>query len=152
MVVALIALVLLFLRHHRTAAAAPSISIRPHGTCQQLEIPITATADSAVYDIPRVDNDIEATAWAIWDSTRTTPHGIDSIIRNTTTSGTFSIHAKLCIPTSPEKRDIIQTATHGAHYDSRYWDSSYQPENHSYANAALKAGYTILIYDRLGAG
>ncbi|RYP03671.1 hypothetical protein DL765_010432 [Monosporascus sp. GIB2] len=54
--------------------------------------------------------------------------------------------------TSSEKSDILQIATHGVHYDSRYWDSEYQPENHSYVNAALKAGYSILTYDRLGVG
>jgi pimeloyl-ACP methyl ester carboxylesterase len=46
----------------------------------------------------------------------------------------------------------LQIATHGVHYDSRYWDSEYKPEDHSYVEAALKAGYSILTYDRLGVG
>ncbi|KAF2167136.1 hypothetical protein M409DRAFT_66194 [Zasmidium cellare ATCC 36951] len=122
------------------------------GNCQQLDIPVHAAADSAVYDLPRVDNDLEATAWAIFDATRTTPHGIESIIRNTTTSGTFNIHAQLCHPHLGSSKDILQIATHGVHYDSRYWDSTYQPAKHSYVDAALKAGYSIFTYDRLGTG
>jgi pimeloyl-ACP methyl ester carboxylesterase len=34
----------------------------------------------------------------------------------------------------------------------RYWDAQYKPEKYSYVNAALKAGYSILYYDRLGTG
>ncbi|KAH6607034.1 hypothetical protein Trco_003347 [Trichoderma cornu-damae] len=127
---------------------------RPHGYCKQLDIPLPITAPSAVYDIPRVDNDIEASAWAIYDATRTTIHGVGNIIKNTTTSGTFNIHAQLCMPKAGKKgkNSVLQIATHGVHYDSRYWDSKYKPEKHSYVEAALAAGYSILTYDRLGVG
>jgi pimeloyl-ACP methyl ester carboxylesterase len=137
----------------RSASASPAhSSTRPDGYCKELDIPVFATARSAIYDIPHVTNDIEATAWAIYDATRNTPHGIENIIRNTTTSGTFNIHAQLCVPKSPKKKDILQIATHGVHYDSRYWDSKYQPEKTSYVDATLKAGYSIFTYDRLGVG
>ncbi|CAM1507771.1 Fc.00g046190.m01.CDS01 [Cosmosporella sp. VM-42] len=133
--------------------ATPGSSLkRPNGYCKELNIPVFATADTAIYDIPRVNNDIEATAWAIYDATRTTPHDAHNIIKNTTTSGTFNIHAQLCIPKSAKKEDILQVATHGVHYDSRYWDSKYKPDKHSYVEASLKAGYSILTYDRLGVG
>ncbi|KAJ8102677.1 hypothetical protein POJ06DRAFT_245335 [Lipomyces tetrasporus] len=143
---------ILLLLHHRTSASTIDSSKRVHGFCKQLDIPVFATASSAIYNIPRVDNDIEATAWAIYDATRNTPHGVQNIIKNTTTSGTFNIHAQLCVPKCSKKEDILQIATHGVHYDSRYWDSEYKPEKHSYVDAALKAGYSILTYDRLGVG
>src|SRR3954471_2557207 len=122
----IIAAGILFLLNHGASASATNFSTRAYGSCKQLNIPVYATANSAIYDIPRVDNDIEATAWAIYDATRTTPHSVDNIIKNTTTSGTFNIHAQLCIPKSSAKKDILQIATHGVHYDSRYWDSQYQ--------------------------
>lgn len=143
---------ILLLLNRRTSASAIDYSRRTDGFCKQLDIPVLATAPSAIYEIPSVNNDIEATAWAIFDATRTTPHGPESIIKNTTTSGTFKIHAQLCIPKSSKKKDILQIATHGVHYDSRYWDSKYQPEKYSYVDAALKAGYSIFTYDRLGVG
>lgn len=143
---------LLLIFHRRSFVLAHDDFQRADGFCKQLDIPVFATAPSAIYDIPRVDNDLEATAWAIFDATRTTPHSVQNIIKNTTTSGTFNIHAQLCIPKASEKKDILQIATHGVHYDSRYWDSKYRPENHSYVDAALKAGYSILTYDRLGVG
>lgn len=146
--------ILLFLSHHRGRASASPVTVseRTDGFCKQFDIPILATAPSAIYNIPTVDNDIEATAWAVYDATRTTAHSVEGILKNTTTSGTFNIHAQLCVPKSPKRRGILQIATHGLHYDSRYWDSEYQPVDHSYVNAALKAGYSILTYDRLGVG
>ncbi|CAO2649773.1 Nn.00g010650.m01.CDS01 [Neocucurbitaria sp. VM-36] len=137
---------------HSIAASPFRASQRADRHCKQLNIPIFATAPSAIYDIPHVGNDIEATAWAIYDATRSTLHNVQNIIKNTTTSDTFNIHAQLCIPKSSKKAQILQIATHGVHYDSRYWDSEYQPELHSYVDATLKAGYSILTYDRLGTG
>jgi pimeloyl-ACP methyl ester carboxylesterase len=141
-----------WLLFHSISASPVQSSQRSDGYCKQFDIPVFATAPSAIYDIPRVDNDIEATAWAIYDATWSAPHGVQNIIKNTTTSGTFNIHAQLCVPKFSEKKDILQIATHGVHYDSRYWDSKYQPEKHSYVDATLKAGYSILTYDRLGVG
>src|ERR1700712_4485421 len=141
-----------WLLFHSISASPAQSSQRSDRYCKQLDIPVFATAPSAIYDIPRVNNDIEATAWAIFDATRSTQHGIQTILKNTTTSGTFNIHAQLCIPKSSKKKDILQIATHGVHYDSRYWDSKYQPEKYSYVDATLKAGYSIFTYDRLGVG
>lgn len=123
-----------------------------NGKCKQLNIPITASVPGAIYDIPRVTNDLEAAAWGIWDSTRSTPHDETNIIKNTTISGTWNIHGQLCIPNKHQHQDTLQIATHGVHYDSRYWDSKYKPEDHSYVEASLKAGYSIFTYDRLGVG
>ena len=138
---------------HSISASGTDASQRTHGYCKQLDIPVSATADSAIYDHLRVDSNIEARAWAIHADTWDTPQGIQTIIKNTTTSATFSIHAQLCIPNVlGTKQGILQIATHGAHYDGRYWDPELDRENQSYVEASLKAGYSILTYDRLGAG
>ena len=143
---------LLLVLHRTSAASIPSCQ-RTHGSCKQLDIPVFATSDSAVYHYPRVDNDVEATAWAIYSDTWSTPAGVQTVIKNTTTSGTFNIHAQLCVPkASGNKQNILQIATHGVHYDSRYWDPELDREKQSYVEAALKAGYSILTYDRLGVG
>ncbi|KAF2425554.1 alpha/beta-hydrolase [Tothia fuscella] len=136
----------------RKASASPIDSFsRAHGDCTQFNIPVVATAPSAIYDIPRVNNDIEAAAWTIHSGTWSIPEGPQLIIRNTTTFGTFNIHVQLCVPKSTSK-NTLQIATHGVHYDSRYWDPELVREKQSYVEASLKAGYTILTYDRLGTG
>ncbi|CAK7216736.1 hypothetical protein SCUCBS95973_002907 [Sporothrix curviconia] len=136
------------------ASASPAVPADTHinGACKQLNIPVSASVDGAVFNIPQVNNDLEADAWAIYDATRTTPHDASNILKNTTLAGTWNIHAQLCFPTHPKAHDILQIASHGVHYDSRYWDSKYLPEQHSFVEAALKAGYSILTYDRLGVG
>lgn len=137
----------------RKTAASAVPSQRAHGFCKELDIPVFATSDSGIYDIPRVDNDIDVVAWATHADTWSTPVGPAALIKNTTTSGTFKIHAQLCVPKSHQKGDnTLQIASHGVHYDSRYWDSDLHREKHSYVEAALKAGYSILTYDRLGVG
>ena len=143
---------------YRTSGASIDIrtvdgTTRTNGFCKQLEIAVSATADGAVYDIPRVNNDIEAGAWAIhWDTwSRKMNNAL--IIKNTTISETFKIHAQLCVPkTDGEHKNTLQIATHGVHYDGRYWDPELQRDELSYVEASLKAGYSILTYDRLGVG
>ncbi|QDS68873.1 hypothetical protein FKW77_007549 [Venturia effusa] len=143
---------LLWLLFYSIPALASPPRQRPDGYCTQLDIPVFASVPSAIYNVPEVNNDIEATAWAIFDTTRSTPHGPGSILKNTTTTGTFNIHAQLCVPKTSTRKHILQIASHGLHYDSRYWDSEFQPEKHSYVDATLKAGYSIFTYDRLGVG
>ncbi|KAK1565996.1 uncharacterized protein LY79DRAFT_595156 [Colletotrichum navitas] len=123
-----------------------------YGNCKEFNIPVATTVDSAVYNLPHVDNDLEAGAWAIYDATRTTLHNDSNVIKHTVTSSTWDIHAQLCFPKHGKSQDVLQIVTHGVHYDSRYWDSKYKPENHSYVEAALRVGYSILTYDRLGVG
>jgi pimeloyl-ACP methyl ester carboxylesterase len=150
---ATILLIGLLLLSHSSSATPIDSSKRTHGVCKELDIPVFASSDSAIYDIPRVNNDIDATAWAIYSDTWSTPAGAQRIIRNTTTSGTYNIHALLCVPEFSEKgKDVLQIATHGVQYDSRYWDPELDRENQSYVEAALKEGYSILTYDRLGVG
>jgi pimeloyl-ACP methyl ester carboxylesterase len=135
----------------RTISASPIYGLdQVDGYCQELDIPVTATASGAIYDIPRIDSNIEATAWTVGTSSRTPTGGAS--IGNTIISGTYNIHGRICNPKSSNKSDILQIATHGIGFDSRYWDSKYQPEKHSYVAAALKAGYSIFTYDRLGTG
>jgi hypothetical protein len=105
---------------HCISASAIDTSQRTHGYCKQLNIPVAATSDSAIYDHPRVDSNIEARAWAIYADTWDTPQGVQTVVKNTTTSATFNIYAQLCVPkVSGMKQGILQIATHGAHYDGK---------------------------------
>ncbi|KAK5167524.1 uncharacterized protein LTR77_007223 [Saxophila tyrrhenica] len=133
------------------SVASPHSTHR-YGTCQQFDVPITASAEGAVYNLTHIDDNISARSWAIKEDTWSTLKGADRIIKNITISGTYKIHVQLCQPHSSKQPDVIQIATHGGHYDSRYWDAKLQPEEHSWVEDALKAGYPILTYDRLGAG
>lgn len=132
------------------STAAVKRNPTPQGNCRQFTIPVTASAPGAVYNLPEVNDDLSTTAWAIsadcWSS------DIRDVVENITISGTYNIHAQLCFPTGPNTKDVMQIATHGGHYDKRYWDSEYKPDEHSWVYNALAQGYSILTYDRLGTG
>lgn len=128
-----------------------SISQRAQGTCQQINIPVTASAPARVYDFIRITNDIEAREFAINTETWTTPLGTNKVLQNITVSSTYNIHAQLCVPSNAQSSKI-QILTHGLFYDGRYWDPSLYDYQNSYVNAALAEGYATLAYDRLGAG
>ncbi|KAL3481696.1 hypothetical protein BJX99DRAFT_243412 [Aspergillus californicus] len=120
--------------------------------CINLDLSIAVTANTSIYDIPQVNNNIDAVDF-IWDIERwTAPTPEDRVTGVRTVDETFSISAQLCVPQNSEKRGILQIATHGFGFEKRYWDSAVHPEKYSYVNAALNAGYSILTYDRLGVG
>ena len=137
--------------HGTTHASPVQHSDAARGSCQQFNLPITATAPGADYNVAKIENDIQATAWAIQYDRRTTPRGPSTVVANTTISGTFNIHAQLCMPESSSQSNILQLATHGLGFDARYWEPTLAGTS-SYVDAALAAGYSILTYDRLGVG
>ncbi|KPI38610.1 uncharacterized protein AB675_4217 [Cyphellophora attinorum] len=112
------------------SAAAVKRPTYSHGDCHQFAIPIKASSPGAVYKLPVVNNDLTTTAWAVaadcWSSE------VREVVENITISGTYSIHAQLCVPTGSNAKDVLQIATHGGHYDKRYWDSEYRPKDHSW--------------------
>ena len=138
-----------------TLAAAHQKPPQPNRVCQQFDIPVPVSATNARYDIPRVDSNIDATNYALNSDTWSSPTPPRRVIENITIADTFIINAQLCTPRSPSsknKKDVLQIATHGLVYDKRYWDSELHPETYSYVEAAVNAGYSILTYDRLGTG
>lgn len=103
---------------------------RQHGACQQFDVPISASAENSIFNLTHIDNDITARSWAIVEDTRTTLRGAGRILENITVSGTYNIHAQLCLPSGDNaKKDIVQIATHGGHYDSRYWNAKLKPRS-----------------------
>jgi pimeloyl-ACP methyl ester carboxylesterase len=112
-------------------------------------LPVEVTAQSAIYDVMRVDNNIEAMAFAV--SRDTWSHEFQ-VLKNQTISGTYDISVQLCVPPEGSKKDHLQVVTHGYAFDKRYWDSEINPAEYSYVESAMNAGYSVLTYDRLGTG
>ncbi|KAL8830100.1 MAG: hypothetical protein Q9191_001624 [Dirinaria sp. TL-2023a] len=132
--------------------AAPtdvSASKRP---CIDLSLRVPASAQNGQYQIIKVQNNIDATSFAIDFDTWSSPNGTQRLLRNFTVSDTFDISAQLCVPSNGSKKNHLQIATHGSGFDKRYWDVAIDPQQYSYVDAALAAGYSILTYDRLGTG
>lgn len=57
----------------------------------------------------------------------------------------------MCTPEAGAS-DAVQVLVPGFTYNHTYWDFGYQPENYSYMRAAVAAGHTVFMIDRLGTG
>ncbi|KAL4908487.1 hypothetical protein BDW74DRAFT_175171 [Aspergillus multicolor] len=136
------------------AAPAPATNTTRGRSCIDLTLSLPINATNSIYDIPRVDSNIDA-VYYVWDlDTWSSPNATERITGTKVVEQTFNISAQLCVPIRPNagKKDILQIATHGFGFDKRYWDATLHPETYSYVDAALAAGYSILTYDRLGVG
>ncbi|KAK0619125.1 hypothetical protein B0T14DRAFT_584450, partial [Immersiella caudata] len=105
--------------------------------CVDLEIPISVNQTAAKWLQPEVDSTYDAVDWIRYQTTRTTPKPNESYLGPIAINETFSINAKLCIPSHGPKSKILQIATHGAGFDKRYWDVTIKPAEYSYLYAAL---------------
>ncbi|KAF2813704.1 uncharacterized protein BDZ99DRAFT_506636 [Mytilinidion resinicola] len=118
------------------ALARSSLAYNPR-PCIGFKVPVEVQANNSIYDIPRVDSNVDAVDLVrnlvVWSG----PNATSRITAPRPVHQTFSISARLCVPDGGAKASILQIATH---------------DTNSYVNAALKAGYSILIYDRLGVG
>lgn len=145
-----IAAIVLLVKHAKATPFPNQPSHHPSDrSCAEFMLPVKVTAHSAIYDVPQVNNNIEAVAYAVQ---RDTWSNHFQVIKNTTISGTYDISVQLCIPPEGSKKDHLQVATHGLVFDKRYWDAPINPLEYSYVENALNAGYSVLTYDRLGTG
>lgn len=143
---------ILLLAKHLKAGPVPNSPSHYSGNnrpCTGFILPLEVTAQSAIYDVMRVDNNIDAMAFAV--SRDTWDHDFQ-VLKNHTISGTYDISVQLCVPPGGSKKDHLQVVTHGYAFDKRYWDSEINPSEYSYVENAMNAGYSVLTYDRLGTG
>ena len=136
----------------KSVSASPILHERSSKPCTSFTMPVSITANNHIYDLVQVNSNIDAVHYAqdidTWDS----PSFPDRIIKNVTISKTYDIYATLCVPPQGSKKSLLQLASHGGGFDSRYWDAEVEPEKHSYVDAVLEEGYSILTYDRIGSG
>ncbi|KAL8388906.1 hypothetical protein RB599_010190 [Gaeumannomyces hyphopodioides] len=138
-------------------ASSVAMAVRattPSKNCVQFEVSIPVVATNKHYSMPRVDNNIDFVDWSLNFSIRTAPkNNADRILYDVPINRPFRISAQLCVPTQEtDKADILQIAVNGNAFDKRYWDVQVKPEEHSYIDAAIAKGYSILTWDRIGTG
>lgn len=102
------------LTHHAIAAVSGTASSSRDCTMFDLQIP--ATVEVSIYDIPRVDSNIDAIDF-VWELQRwTAPNITDRIKGAETVHDTFTINAQLCTP-KHSKGSTLHIATHGPWFD-----------------------------------
>ncbi|KAF2663170.1 alpha/beta-hydrolase [Microthyrium microscopicum] len=136
-------------------SSRPSDSV---ANCVDYKISLTVTSENLVINTPQWKNDFELIDYLQNSSAKNanvTFHPIGPTTINVTES--VSIAATFCSPKTPsaskqDREKTVLITSSGLAYDSRYWDSEYNPSKYSFVEAAVAQGYSVFNYDRLGVG
>ncbi|ETS84808.1 hypothetical protein PFICI_02833 [Pestalotiopsis fici W106-1] len=134
-----------------TALLAGFVTTTAARQCQNLTIPIVASARNGVFDLAAPKTNIDVVNFVL-DATQP-GHNITAELLTgyATVSGNYSIAATYCQP-DDGPGTTLQVLTHGVGFDRSYWDFPTNNYNYSYVNQALNRGYSTFAYDRLGIG
>ncbi|KAF3006953.1 hypothetical protein E8E14_003185 [Neopestalotiopsis sp. 37M] len=138
--------------HHTTTALLFGlIAVAAARQCQNLTIPIVASARNGVFDLTAPKNNIDVVNFVL-DATQPGHNLTAELLTGyATVSGNYSIAATYCQPDGGPGT-TLQVLTHGVGFDRSYWDFPANNYNYSYVNQALDRGYSTFAYDRLGIG
>lgn len=91
-------------------------------SCAAWTLPVHATADNVIYDVPRVDSNIDAADYAVYEDTWTTGNITERTQSILHVDDTFGTGVQLCVPTAENgaKKGILQIASHGLGFDKRF--------------------------------
>jgi pimeloyl-ACP methyl ester carboxylesterase len=126
----------------------------PSGKCVDYTITVPITSENLIWAPPPFKNNFDVTNWLFNTSRKDSRDvwvpfaGSENVTKDYTISATF------CTPiqTKDGKETTVLLATSGLGYDGRYWAPSYKVEEYSFVEHALKAGYSVFYYDRIGTG
>ncbi|KAK7427216.1 hypothetical protein QQZ08_006329 [Neonectria magnoliae] len=120
--------------------------------CKDITVPVSLTAENAVFDVEVPLTKIEVTNLFInlAQQGRNYPDLIQTGTKEV--SGDYHLAATYCEPDYGPGRGL-QILTHGVGFDRQYWDFPHNNYNYSYvAKAVDEHGYSTLTWDRLGVG
>lgn len=124
--------------------------------CVDHKIPLTVTSETLMLDTPHFKDNFDLVDF-VQNSTAKNANVTFHPIASTTVNVTQDVYiaATFCSPKQSSKQDREETVlitSSGLAYDSRYWDSAYEPRKYSFVEAAVAQGYSVFNYDRLGVG
>lgn len=131
----------------------PSDSV---ANCVAYQIPLTVTSENLVLNITKFKDNFDLITFLQELSAKNAAATFDPIAKTmVNVTEDVAIAATFCSPKNPSNKDreaIVLVTSSGLAYDSRYWDSTFEPSKYSFVEAAVGQGYSVLNYDRLGVG
>lgn len=135
----------------------PSHPEVPSGSCTDHTIDVPITSSNYQYQPPRFNDNFDIVDYLFNTSRKDSqqvfhPFGVDA--NKTTVTKKYTIAATFCTPKRKKggKEKTVLLATSGLAYDGRYWAPSYKVEEYSFVERAMKEGYSVFYYDRIGTG
>ncbi|ELU39169.1 alpha/beta hydrolase family domain-containing protein [Rhizoctonia solani AG-1 IA] len=120
------------------------------GTCTQSRVPISVQADTTAISMGKPVNQGDLTGFLAeyWATGSTVASQVaysnaDGSTQKRRIQGTYNIWSQVCHPKGVQGQVI--------NFDHSYWEFGYSKE-YNFIEAANKAGYAVLTYDRLGVG
>ncbi|CCO31749.1 hypothetical protein BN14_05799 [Rhizoctonia solani AG-1 IB] len=128
------------------------------GTCSGGLVPITVQVDTTAITMKKPADQGKLTGflanyWATGStvSSKIVSHKADGSAQKKRVEGTYNIWTQICHPNGKEGQVPLIVAIHGINFDHSYWEFGYSKE-YNFIEAANKAGFAVLSYDRLGVG
>ena len=136
-----------------TTALAASSLVGAAKVCTNVTVPVNINARQAVFDVPELQSNLDATRFAL----NFTKNGANFTEMSTTgyqnVMGTYNISAKYCMPEGDTcQNPTVQILTHGIGFDKSYWDIPFNNYNYSYIDTAIASGFHTVSIDRFGIG
>ncbi|CAE6435006.1 unnamed protein product, partial [Rhizoctonia solani] len=128
------------------------------GTCTSGLVPITVQVDTTAISMKKPADQAKLTGFLAnyWTTGSTVPskimsHKADGSTQKKRVEGTYNIWSQICHPSGKEGQVPLIVGIHGINFDHSYWEFGHSKE-YNFIEAANKAGYAVLTYDRLGVG
>ncbi|KAF2835443.1 alpha/beta-hydrolase [Patellaria atrata CBS 101060] len=124
------------------------------GICKDVSIPITVTSENFVWGLPTFKDNFDVAEILFEVARDDSAEAFHPFIGTRNETATYRIEGTVCTPMvkTQQRENTLLIATHGLGYDRRYWASTYKPKDYNFVEKALKIGYSIFFYDRLGTG
>ncbi|KAK4697584.1 hypothetical protein P7C71_g514, partial [Lecanoromycetidae sp. Uapishka_2] len=121
--------------------------------CQTLAIPVNINATNGVFNLPNIESNLDAVAFAQLINNIGGNFALDLLAGHKTITGEYTISAVYCQPAVASAVPAIQLLTHGIGFDKSYWDLPFDNCNYSYVDVAVdQYGFSTLAIDRFGIG
>lgn len=124
----------------------------PEADCWEYKVPVTVTSENLVFDFPDWMDDYALQDFLTAATTRASAGYPSPVIGTKNETASYTLAASFCTPKSKNKKKTVILATHGIGQPRSHWNSAYQPDEHNFVQHAIKNGYSVWFYDRLGTG
>ncbi|CAE6377662.1 unnamed protein product [Rhizoctonia solani] len=128
------------------------------GVCTQGRIPIRVQVDTTAIRMKKPESQAALTGFLAnyWTTGSTIAskiivHKAEGTPKKNRIEGTYEIWAQTCRPRGKSGQVPLIVGIHGINFDHSYWEFGYS-KDYNFIEAANKAGYAVLTYDRLGVG
>lgn len=140
-----------------SSTALPASSSSSLKQCTNYTVALPITSINQVFAGQPFNDNADLTDF-IQNFTARVPISAPAFNANVSDDATYTLSGTFCTPAagsdgeSKRRGKTVLLATHGLNFDRSYWDLPIESEKYSFVDAAVKEGYSVFFYDRLGVG